>query len=121
MDRRATGAAGERLAEWFLARRGYRTLERNARVGRFEVDLVMEKGEEIVLVEVKTRGVASWGGAVRALGAAQRARLAQAASVYAARFPGRDLRFDVVTVEEGAERLVIEHLPDAFGADGLPR
>jgi putative endonuclease len=121
MDRRATGTAGERLAEWFLARRGYRTLERNARVGRFEVDLVVEKDGAVVLVEVKTRGASSWGGAVRALGAAQRVRLAQAASAYAARFPGCDLRFDVVTVEESAERLVIEHLPDAFGAGGTPR
>src|SRR5215831_377817 len=101
MDRRATGAAGERLAEWFLARRGYRTLERNARVGRFEVDLVMEKGAWVVLVEVKTRGVSSWGGAVRALGAAQRLRLAQAAEAFATRFPGRELRFDVITVQEG--------------------
>jgi putative endonuclease len=121
MDRRATGTAGERIAEWFLARRGYRTLERNARVGRFEVDLVMEKEECVVLVEVKTRGASSWGGAVHALGAPQRARLAQAASAYTARFPERELRFDVVTVEESAERLVVEHLPDAFGAGGMPR
>ena len=121
MDRRAIGTSGERLAEWFLARRGYRPLERNARVGRFEVDLVMEKGECVVLVEVKTRDASSWGGAGYALSAAQRGRLAQAAEAYAGRFPGRDIRFDVVTVEEGPERLAIEHLPDAFGAGGLLR
>jgi len=118
---RARGTLGERLAEWFLSRRGYRTLERNARVGRFEVDLVMEKGAAIVLVEVKMRGAGSWGDAVGTLGGAQRARLAQAASAYEARFPGRDVRFDVITVEEMAERLVIEHLVDAFGAGGTPR
>jgi putative endonuclease len=121
MDRRATGTAGERLAEWFLVRRGYRTLERNARVGRFEVDLVMEKGECIVLVEVKMRGASSWGGALRALGGAQRGRLAQAAEAYGARFPARSLRLDVVTVEEGPERLLIEHIRDAFGAGGALR
>jgi len=121
MDRRATGTAGERLAEWFLERRGYRTLERNACVRRFEVDLVMEKGECVVLVEVKTRGVSSWGGAAGALGGAQRGRLAQAAEAFASRFPGRALRFDVVTVEEGPDRLAIEHLRDAFGAGGVLR
>ena len=121
MDRRAIGTSGERLAEWFLARRGYRTLERNARVGRSEVDLVMEKDGAVVLVEVKTRAASSWGGAARALGGAQRTRLAAAAVAYAARFPERELRFDVVTVEESAERLVIEHLTDAFGEGGLPR
>jgi len=121
MNRRAVGSAGERLAEWFLVRRGYRTLERNARVGRFEVDLVMEKGECVVLVEVKTRSGLAWGGAVSALGAAQRMRLAAAAGAYAARSPGRSIRFDVVTVEESAERLVVEHLIDAFGAGGSLR
>ena len=118
---RARGTAGERLAEWFLVRRGYRTLERNARVGRYEVDLVMEIRDLVVLVEVKTRGDTSWGGALRSLSAAQRARLAQAAEAYAGRFPGRDIRCDVITVEEGADRLTIEHLRDAFGAHGMLR
>jgi putative endonuclease len=121
MDRRAVGTAGERLAEWFLVRRGYRTLERNARVGRFEVDLVMEKGECVVLVEVKTRTSASWGGATQALGPPQRVRLAQAAGAYAERFPDRSIRFDVVTVEEGVDHLRIGHLRDAFGVDGVLR
>lgn len=119
MDRRAIGAAGERLAEWFLARRGYRLVERNVRIGRFEIDLVMERGECLVLVEVKTRGASSWGGARGALGQAQRARLAAAASGFAAR-RGREraIRFDVITIEESAARLTIEHWSDAFGAGG---
>ena len=121
MDRRAVGTAGERLAEWFLARRGYRALERNVRIGRFEVDLVVEKGDCVVLVEVKTRGASSWSGARDALGEAQRRRLAQAAGAFAQRFPSRDIRFDVIVIEESAERLVIEHLRDAFGAGGSPR
>ena len=116
---RTVGAAGERLAEWFLAHRGYRTLERNLRIGRFEVDLVVEKGTWIVLVEVKTRSASSWGGAPGALRSGQRARLAAAAGGYASRFgPDRALRFDVITVEESATRLVIEHWRDAFGAGG---
>jgi putative endonuclease len=118
MDRRAVGTAGERLAEWFLARRGYRTLERNARVGRFEVDLVMEKGECVVLVEVKTRGATAWGGAARALGAAQRGRLAAAAGAFEARWLDRRIRYDVITVEESEDRLLVEHLRDAFGSGG---
>ena len=121
MDRRAKGALGERLVEWFLVRRGYRVVERNARVGRFEIDLVMERGALVVFVEVKTRSDSSWGGASRALGDAQRVRLAAAASAYSARFRNRDVRFDVVTVEESEEHLVVEHLRDAFGEGGAPR
>ena len=122
MDRRAKGALGERLAEWFLARRGYRVVERNARVGRFEVDLVVERGALVVFVEVKTRGATSWGGARGALGSAQRGRLAAAASGLAQRFgPDRSIRFDVVTVQESEEQLVVEHIRDAFGAGGERR
>jgi putative endonuclease len=121
MDRRATGALGERLAEWFLTRRGYRVVERNVRVGRFEVDLVVERGALVVFVEVKMRGAAAWGGASRALGGAQRVRLATAATAYAARFPDRDIRFDIVTVEESEDHLVVEHFTDAMGAGGALR
>lgn len=115
------GALGERIAEWFLARRGYRVVERNARVGRFEVDLVVERGALVVFVEVKMRGAAAWGGASRALGGAQRIRLAAAASALSRRYPGRDLRFDLITIEESLERLVVEHLTDAMGAGGALR
>ena len=121
MNRRAVGTAGERLAEWFLVRRGYRTLERNARVGRFEVDLVMEKGSAIILVEVKTRGATSWGGARAALSGSQRVRLAAAAGAFGARWPDRRLRYDVITVEESEDRLLVEHLRDAFGSGGALR
>jgi putative endonuclease len=117
--RRASGRLGERLAAWFLERRGYRVRERNARVGRFEVDLVAERGPWLVFVEVKRRGGSAWARAARTLGPAQRRRLAAAAEAYAARAGGgRPVRFDVVTVDEDARRLVIEHHPDCLGGGG---
>ncbi len=54
-----SGKKGEDMAEKYLKKIGYRTLERNYvnkkgyRVG--EIDIVMRDGEEIVFVEVKTR------------------------------------------------------------------
>lgn len=120
--RLVSGRLGERLAAWFLERRGYRVRERNARVGRYEVDLVVERAGWLVFVEVKRRGGTAWDRAAFALGAAQRRRLAAAAEAYAAREGlARPVRFDVVTVDEGARRLAIEHYPDAFGVAGEPR
>lgn len=119
LDRQARGRFGESFAAWFLRRRGYRIVERNLRLGRFEIDLVVERGGWLVLVEVKYRGPGSWVRAAQALSAGQRRRLAVAAEAYAgrqgtARFP----RFDVVVIEESQERLTIEHHRDALGASG---
>ncbi len=114
-----SGRLGERLAAWFLERRGYRVRERNVRIGRFEVDLIVERGEWLVFVEVKRRSGAAWAAAADVLGAAQRRRLAAAAEGYATRAGSlRPIRFDVVTVDEDERRLTIEHHPDCFGAGG---
>lgn len=121
-DRRLSGALGERLAAWFLERRGYRVLERNVRVGRFELDLVVRRGEWLVLVEVKRRGPGAWQEAGGALSAAQRRRLAAAAEAYVTRLAaGQRLRFDVITVDEDERRLVVEHHADALGSAGRLR
>lgn len=122
-QRQRTGRMAERLAAWFLERRGYRVRERNLRVGRFEIDLVVERDEWLVFVEVKARGQTSWTRAAASLHAGQRRLLAIAASAYAARdeLRGRRLRFDVVTVDESATSLRIEHHEDALAADGSLR
>jgi putative endonuclease len=118
-SRQQSGRIGERLAAWFLERRGYRVRERNARVGRFEVDLVVERGAWLVFVEVKRRAGSAWSSAAGGLGAAQRRRLAAAAAGYAARAGrARPVRFDVITVDESERRLVVEHHPDCVGAGG---
>lgn len=49
------GALGERLADEYLRRQGYRIRARNYRTALGEIDIVAEDGDEIVFVEVKTR------------------------------------------------------------------
>ena len=52
--RHKIGRLGESLAERFLVERGYRLVERNARVHGDELDLIMAYGSTIIAVEVKT-------------------------------------------------------------------
>lgn len=49
------GAYGERLAEQFFLRRGYRTLTKNFQTANGEIDLIIRKADEILFIEVKTR------------------------------------------------------------------
>ena len=53
------GREGEQIAERYLERHGYRILERNARVGRDEIDLIaFDPVDQVtVFVEVKSRRV----------------------------------------------------------------
>jgi putative endonuclease len=49
------GRWGERVAEEFLVRKGFRLVGRNVRMPSGEVDLIVENKDLIVFVEVKTR------------------------------------------------------------------
>jgi len=122
-DRRALGAAGETRAAELLARRGYRIVDRNVRVGGVEVDLIARRGRLVVFVEVKTRRSTAFGSPALAVDEAKQARLVRAAAAWLAEHPGRvrRLRFDVVActapkVPSGAWKCV--HWPAAFDAGG---
>jgi len=49
------GKQGEELAAQFLMEKGYEILERNWRNRHKEIDIIAKDGEELVIVEVKTR------------------------------------------------------------------
>ncbi|MDR3322379.1 MAG: YraN family protein [Synergistaceae bacterium] len=49
------GAEGERIAAGYIERMGWRVLGRNIRIGRGELDITAMDGDELVIVEVRTR------------------------------------------------------------------
>lgn len=56
-DRNILGAWGESWALYALMQKGYVFIERNVRLKHFgEIDLIMKKGEQFILIEVKTSG-----------------------------------------------------------------
>lgn len=120
-QRRQLGAEGEERAAAHLARRGYRILERNARAGGVEIDLVVARGGLVVFVEVKTRRAGGFGGALEAVDRRKQARLVAGARAW---LQGRGqrfarARFDVVACwkdRQGGWRL--DHVEEAFHAEG---
>ncbi len=50
-----TGVNGELIAKSYLEKNGYLILERNWRYKKYEIDIIAQKPNLIVFVEVKTR------------------------------------------------------------------
>lgn len=53
--RKSVGQRGEDIAARYLQRNGFRILDRNVHLGRYELDIIARDGDTIVFVEVKTR------------------------------------------------------------------
>ena len=55
MNNRKKGSFGELLACVYLRLKGYKLLERNYLIRGGEIDIIAEKKNELIIVEVKTR------------------------------------------------------------------
>ena len=111
-DRRlaeASGRRGERIAAWWLRRKGWRILDTRVRTPAGEVDLVARRGNLIAFVEVKTRKTAAE--LDFAIDQRRLARVAAAAEVLMPRYagPGDDIRVDVILLAPGTPPRHIEN------------
>lgn len=118
---KARGDEAERAAEAHLVARGYHVLERNLRVGRDEIDLLVRDGDVVALVEVRSRGAGSFEAPLASVTAKKRARLVRAAERLWRERWSRDpnaprLRFNVVGVRVDEGGTHVEHVPGAFTA-----
>jgi putative endonuclease len=110
------GRRGERAAEKYLRRSGYRIVARNFRAAGAEIDVVAMDGATLVFVEVKTRRSRAAGAPEEAVDERKQTRMRRAAEVFAQRYRSQDLymRFDVIAVDASGERLKVELLRNAF-------
>jgi len=109
------GKKAEDKAARFLRLRGYRILDRNARLARGELDIVAAKGDTLAFVEVKLRPDRESG--LLSVHADKQARLRSAAAAWLAThadYQQRECRFDLLIVTPGGLHMHIEHLPDVF-------
>jgi putative endonuclease len=111
-----TGKQGEELAAAYLARAGYRIVERNYRCLFGEIDIVAEEGATLVFVEVKSRRSSAYGDPQLAVGPRKQKKISQIAMHYLGerRLGHRSARFDVLSVRllPGGPR--IELIRNAF-------
>jgi putative endonuclease len=93
------GKEGEKLAEAYLAERGYTFLHRNWRYGRFEIDLIGIKDGMLRFVEVKFRSENLVGNPELSVTPKKIRSLLQAIEQYLFLYPQyNDFRLDVISV-----------------------
>ena len=99
-DRRhELGKAGEKAAAALLRSLGYEVIGAGFVARRGEIDLICRRGNELVVVEVKTRSSDEFGTPLEAVGAKKRRALASATAEYRALAEWRGpIRFAVVGV-----------------------
>ncbi|MDO8616045.1 MAG: YraN family protein [Dehalococcoidia bacterium] len=118
--RRALGDFGERLAVQHLLAKGYRIRGRNVRIPEGEIDIVAERGELLLFVEVRCRRGRSMGTAVESLTPAKQRRLVALAEAYGQEDdlpPER--RIDVIAVDLAPDGrlLSLQHIEGAVWAE----
>src|ERR1051326_5089412 len=96
--RQEFGELGERIAERWLKRQGWRVVQRRFRSGHRDIDLVVEREGTVAFVEVKARRGSEFGDPVEAVNWAKQRELVRSASVWIDRHgrPSESYRFDVV-------------------------
>lgn len=109
------GKNGEQEAVNFLKNLGYLIVETNWRVRKLEVDIIANDNGTLVIIEVKTRATDAFGDPETFVSKQKQANLVKAANEYVLQtnFNG-ETRFDVVSVLQINNNLVVKHIQNAF-------
>lgn len=118
-ERQELGKEGEDIALKFLKDKGYRLIARNYAVQRYgEIDLIMQDGNYLVFVEVRTKRNTIYGTPLETINYEKRRQIVKMARLYMIRKKVDSnvfCRFDVVGIvlPKGGEPQ-IEYYKDAF-------
>jgi putative endonuclease len=101
MDRQQVGKLGEKAAQKFLKRRGYRIRETGFRCRHGEIDIIAQQKDCLVFVEVRTKSNLDFGTPEESITQAKKEKLIASALTYTTAH--QDIpslwRIDVVAIE----------------------
>lgn len=109
------GQVGEQRAQAYLSSKGYRIRQTNWVVGKLELDIVAEKDDWLIVVEVKTRSTETFEHPEEAITLRKIKNIINATHEYILKFDWNgQTRFDVISVIPHGTDFYIEHIEDAF-------
>lgn len=109
------GNKGEHLASEFLIENGYKILHKNWRYKKSEIDIIAQKDNLLIAIEVKTRSSAYFGNPETFVNAKKIKSYVLALDAYIQKNDiALEARFDIIAIiyQKGIPK--IEHLKDAF-------
>ena len=110
-DRKSLGNLGENLALEYLKKKGYKLVKKNLRLFCGEIDLLMEDGATLVIIEVKTKTSDKFGEPQDEVDFFKKKKLLQLAKALWQLYPSHSIRIDVVAIN--MENKSIEHIINA--------
>lgn len=110
------GKWAENFAVEYLENKGYKILERNYFYQKAEIDIIAQKGNFIVIVEVKARNSEKITTALQAVDSKKRKLLIQVANHFLEEHNlDTEVRFDIICViPHTKENFYINHIQSAF-------
>lgn len=112
------GKKAEDLAVEYLEKNSYKILVRNFRFQKAEIDIIAEKENLIVVVEVKARSTDAFMLPQEAVIKTKIKLIVSAANYYLEEFKkNQEVRFDIISVlPDEKSNFTIEHIENAFEA-----
>lgn len=117
-DHNDFGKIAEDMAADYLQKKGYKILVRNFRFQKAEIDIIAEKDNLIIVVEVKARSTDAFILPQEAVTKTKIRSIVLAANHYLEEFNRQnEVRFDIISVlPDENKNLTIDHIADAFQA-----
>ena len=112
----SVGRIGENLAVSHLEKKDYSILERNYRFGHGEIDIIAEKDNMLIFIEVKTKKHGDFGDPINWIKRSKQLQIGRIARsyLYERNITDRDCRFDVILVTWEKGLWKINHIENAF-------
>jgi len=110
-----TGQKGEEAATNYLLEKKYEILERNWHYKNAEIDIIARFGNELIIVEVKTRKTNYFGEPETWVTREKQRLLIKATAAYIEKSKlDLEVRFDIISILMKGEQLQINHIEAAF-------
>lgn len=114
-DHNELGKIGESIALDYLKKEGGKILNTNYRFKRNEVDIIMLDGDELVVVEVKTRSNPFMAGPEKTVTRSKQRAIIQVTQEYIENHNRKEeVRFDIVSILIHNNQTKGDHIKDAF-------
>ncbi len=110
------GKTGEEIATQYFIKKGYKLLDKNFRTKNGEIDLIFEKDNTVIFVEVKFRTQDKFGDPIESITSKKISKIIETAKFYVNQYElwDKDIRFDVITIKEKNGKYKFDHVREAF-------